>query len=351
MLVISLSLNPSRLEPGLIRFIGLSPIIIDEFRLDEKKGIVFNGKIKTDVPLIKGAEIDLSVEGKNFMLSKDFNLGEVKGLPGPFKVTDVSLKVFASTSKGLGAEGNLDFEIPRIGKGRMTGLASTGEGFGISGSFEFDSTLFKSKITASYINEKFSFEGDATLSKGKLKGVDLLNFNVSYSKTGLSGSGRAKLSIPGVKEIVINVAVTPEGDFTLTGDVEFGNIKKLQTGEAKAKLVISRKAGDWEIGFSGSLKPNIDVAGFQIKEVNISFIKGVFDVSAKAHFQKGKLNGDIGAGVTNATITPDGKKGDSPEKELNFYADGVLKMEITKGVEIELKVQTRPGSPTASCKP
>lgn len=326
---------------GQLRFIGLSPIYIEQFMLDDKKGIVINGKIKTDIPIFKGAEIDLSVEGRNFMLSKRFSLGEIKDFPSPFKVTDLSLIAFASTTRGLGVEGNLDYEIARVGKGRLVGIGSTGEGFGIKGDFDFDPDLFKSKISVSYINNAFSFDGSATLEKGKLKGVDKLNVDLSYKQGVLKGDGHATLSIPGVKEVIINVTNNPGGGFTLEGEIEFGNIKKLKSTEAKVKVIISKTADGWETGIVGNLKPNIDVAGLQIKEVNISYIKGVFDVSAKAHFGKGKINGDITAGVTNSIITPEGKKGEGIGKELNFYADGVLRMLIIKGVEVELKVRIK----------
>ncbi|MEO9146841.1 MAG: phage tail tip lysozyme [Ginsengibacter sp.] len=324
---------------GQLRFLGLSPLYIEQFGLDDKKGIILNGKIRTDIPILQGAEIDFSMEGKNYMLSKTFNLGEVKNFPAPFKVTDTSLMVFASSSKGLGVEGNLDFEISGVGKGQMTGMGSSKNGFGINGKFDFDPDLFKSRIEVSYINNEFSFKGSATLENEKLKGVKSLNIDVSYSQGTLLGSGRAKLSIPGVKEIKIEVVYDPNGKFAIQGDVEFGNIPKLKASEAKARAIISKKAQGWEIGIAGNLKPDINIAGLQIKEVNISYIRGIFDVSAKAHFGKGKINGDINAGVTNALISPEGTKSDSIGKELSFYADGVLRMEIAKNVEVELKVR------------
>ena len=151
---------------------GLSPIEIDEFTLDEKDGIILNGNIITNIPIIDKTPIAFSMVGDDFTVSKTFELGDIKEkFPKPFVVNDLNLTVFASTQKGLGVEGVLDFEVAKIGKGQLKGLGSTFDGFGIEGNFEFDPALFKSKIKASYNEKKFAFDGSVTLEKEKIPGV------------------------------------------------------------------------------------------------------------------------------------------------------------------------------------
>ncbi len=327
---------------GQLRFIGLSPIEIDRFSLDEKKGIILNGKIKTDIPIFKGAAIDFSVEGSNYTLSKTFTLGEVpKKILSPFDVTDISLLLFASTSRGFGIEGSLGLKLGNIGKGTLNGIGSSQKGFGIRGDFEFDPELFKSKISVSYINNIFSFDGHVSLEKSKLKGVESLDLDVSYAQETIQGKGLAKLSIPGIKQVGIKVDANPQEGLIITGDIEFGNLDKFKASGAKVQLIISNKGTGWKIDIVGDLKPNIDVAGLKIKEVNISFIEGIFDVSANAEYKKGKISGDINAGITNAIILPDSTKGKTPGKGLIFYATGTLKLEIIKDVGVVLKVSIK----------
>ena len=311
--------------------------MITELSLHETKGFILSGNIITNIPIIDQTPISFSLVGNDFTVSKELELDNFKGkFPEPFKVNDVNLIIFGSTQKGLGVEGTMDFELAKIGKGQLKGLASSQKGFGIEGSFEFDPALFTSKIKASYIDKEFKFEGSVTLEKEKIPGVQSLTINAKYANKKVSGDGKAKLNIPGVKEIGIKVEQQDTGGLLIAGDIEFGS--KLKS-DAKVQAVFEKGEADWGVSIKGTLNPNINIAGLKINEVKASFTKGIFDVSAKVHFEKGKINGDFDLGVTNGTVDETGKKSEVVGKELSFYASGSLGLEITQGVKATINVR------------
>jgi hypothetical protein len=322
---------------GILEFNGLSPIEINEFSLHETKGIVLNGNIITNIPIIDKSPIAFDLQGDDFTVSKTFSLDDFKDkFPKPFVMNDMSLSIFASTRKGLGVEGILDFEVAKIGKGQLKGMGATHDGFGIKGNFEFDPALFKSKIEASYINKEFKFKGTVELQSEKIPGVKKMTITVGYEDNKVTGEGKAQLNIPGVKEIGIKVEQQEGGALKISGDIEFGS--KLKS-DAKIKAVFEKKEEKWGVNIDGTLNPNISIGGLTIKKVNASFIEGIFDVAATVGFEKGKIKGDFELGVTSGAIDPEGKKTKAPGKELAFYASGVVKLTIVEGVNGELTVK------------
>ncbi|MGZ8561133.1 MAG: eCIS core domain-containing protein, partial [Flavisolibacter sp.] len=322
---------------GFLQFNGLSPIVITEYSLHETKGFILTGNIITNIPIIDKTPISFSLMGNDFTVSKELELGDFKDkFPKPFILKDVSLVIFASTQRGLGVEGTLDFELEKIGKGQLKGIASSKKGFGIEGSFEFDPALFTSKIKASYIDKEFKFEGSVTLQKDKITGVQSLTINAKYADEKVSGDGKAKLNIPGVKEIGIQVEQQDKGGLLIAGDIEFGS--KLKS-DAKVQAVFEKGEAGWDVSIKGTLNPNVDIAGLKITKVEASFAKGIFDVSAKVQFEKGKIKGDFDLGVTNSNIDADGKKLEGIGKELAFYASGEVTLDIVKGVDGKLLVK------------
>jgi|GEM_PF-3143817 len=326
---------------GLLKFEGLSPITIDEFRLDETKGIVLHGIITVDgVPLIAGTQVELNVMGDDLSISKTFTLDEVKDrLPKPFRPTEMSLSVFASTKEGLGVEGTLGFEIKDFGKGELIGIGS-GKGFGIKGKFEFDPKLFKSKIEASYIDNKFAFNGSAEVAT-KMKGLEKLKFDVSYKDELLTGRGSALLSIPGLQEI--GLTVKSKGDeLLIEGDIKFGKTSHLKS--ANAKITLLKKGEQWNVGITGDISPDINISGLSITQIVLQYNNGVFDISGAAHFEKGKIKGDFRAGVTNKPVDEKGAKVESEEAAgpLKVYGDGVLNIPMGQGVSAEARLKIKP---------
>src|SRR5205807_7871705 len=152
------------------KFLGASPIEFEQAELVPDKGIVARGRILPTLPLIKDLQIDLVIDGDNVYFSRVFSAGDLK-FPGPIHVTNASLEVFAGT-QGIGARGDVFFEIDRVGKGKIGGLGSTEEGIAIEGEFEFDTKLFdKAKAKVWYRNEKFGGSGELGIGDGKVTGI------------------------------------------------------------------------------------------------------------------------------------------------------------------------------------
>lgn len=322
---------------GFLQFNGLSPIVITEFSLHETKGFILTGNIITNIPIIDKTPISFSLIGDDFTVSKELELGDFKDkFPKPFVVNDVSLLIFASTERGIGVEGTLDFELVKIGKGQLKGVATSKKGFGIEGSFEFDPVLFTSKIKASYIDKEFKFDGSVTLQKEKIPGVQSLTISAKYAEEKISGEGKAKLNIPGVKEIGIKVEQLDNGGLKIAGDIEFGN--KLKS-DAKVQAVFENGEAGWDVSIKGTLNPNVNIGGLKVTEVKVGYSKSIFDVAAKVHFEKGKIKGDFDLGVTNGNLDAEGKKVEGIGKELAFYASGEVSLDIVKDVDGKLQVK------------
>jgi hypothetical protein len=109
--------------------------------------------------------------------------------------------------------------------------------------------------------------------------------------------------------------------------------------DASVKAVFEKVEADWKVSIKGELNPNINIAGLKITKVVASYEKGIFDVSAKVNFEKGKIKGDFDLGVTNGNIDADGKKLEGVGKELSFYASGEVTLDIVKDVDGKLQVK------------
>ena len=335
---------------GLLRFVGLSPLIIEEFRLDEKKGIVINGKIKTDLPLFKGAEIDLSVNGKDIRLSKTFSLGEVKSFPSPFKVTDISLSIFASTEAGFGVDGNIDFEVKNLGKGSIKGTGATKDGFGLSGDFNVDKKTFDGNVHVGYVkktndeNGKWSLEGNIGIKEGVIKGVKKASLKASYKEAVFTVDGDGELSIPGIDKIKLHADFAENGDFTFVADVELKKLPGIKSGSAKV-TVASKGEDGLKLGLSGKAVPDLpNVPGLSDLELTISYLDGVFELRAKVGYKKGRFEGSIDVGVTNKQVDEKGQpQGEAQEKgDVSVFGYGSLKVDIYKDIKGTVSIRLTP---------
>jgi hypothetical protein len=214
---------------------GLSPIKIEEIDIDPDAGLVGFGKITTDVPFIKGAEIDIFFDSDGIKIRKVFNSGELK-VPPPFKVSNTSLEVYAATS-GVGVKGIADFEIKGLGKGQVGAKANSSGEFALDGTFDFDSKTFNpAQIKASYANGEFSASGEIGIPAGKVKGLKSANIKIDYAKNVFNASGTAEPDIKGIKSAEIHVTYGNEqlvigGSFVLDE-----NIPGIQSGSGSVEV-------------------------------------------------------------------------------------------------------------------
>ena len=320
---------------------GLSPIEIKSAELTEK-GLVGRGEVVPTLPLIKDVRIDLILDGDDIYLSKVFSAGDLK-FPGPIKVTGASLEVFAGT-RGVGARGDVFFEIDRVGKGQITGKASTAGGLELEGKFDFDSEFFK-PATAKvwYRDEKFGGEGELGIPEGRVKGIKSANLKVTIDGDRIDATGSVKPNIPGVEQGELKFSYDPRTGVVIAGKLELKkDIPGLEGGSVQAELSKPAGSDKWKVKATGEATPK--VPGVSAK-LAISYDDGAFDAVVVAGYEKGMLKGSITVGATNRPIGDDGKPaGPPPEKgeKITLYGGGSVTLRIAPWLQATAGIKLLP---------
>lgn len=334
-LVFSRALSAAR---NMLNFVGLSPIEIDMMELNDTKGMVIRGRIITDIPILQGANVDLLVEGQDISISKTFDLGEVRNFPAPFTVKDISVSVFASTQRGLGVEGKIMFEIQNLGTGELTGIGATGKGFGLRGKFDFDPNVFDSNITARYMNQQFSVEGEARIGAGKIRGLKSATINIGYAEGTLTASGSAEPDMKGIKEASINVTYGND-QLTIGGAFQLDeNIPGIQSGNGNVQ--VTRTAdGTYRVQASGTAVPKIPNINTSL---SISYDDGAITVEGSASYTADRVSGNVTVGATNRAIGADGTPSGPAGDNFTAYGSGTLTLRVTEWLQASATVRVTP---------
>jgi hypothetical protein len=335
---------------------GLSPIVIQQAELTEK-GLVGRGEVLPTLPLLKDLRIDLILDGENIYLSKVFSAGDFK-FPGPIKVTGASLEIFAGT-QGVGARGDVLFEIERVGKGQITGKGSTRSGFELEGKFDFDSEFFKpATVKVWYRDEKFGGEGEIGIPEGRVKGIKSARLKASFEGESISATGSVKPAIPGVEQGDLSFSYDPKTGVVIAGKLELKkDIPGLEGGSVTAEL--AKRPGDdkWKVKAAGEATPKVPGVSARLA---VTYDDGAFDAFVVAGYEKGMLKGSIMVGATNRPVGEDGKPaGPPPDKgeTITIYGGGSLTLKLapwlqaTAGVKLlpngEIQVTGEIGLPAA----
>jgi hypothetical protein len=241
----------------------LSPIEWSDVDFNILTGWQATGKVNTDVPFLKGVNINITLENSILTMEGTVDTAALTNkLPAPFQVDYSSLTLSASSNASFAIGGAIGFSMGKFGKGTLTGKAGT-DGFEVSGSFEFDKSYFTGKLTVDYTkpadgNENWSVTGSIALKKGAIKSVDSLTIDFSYADKTLSGSGNAKLSLPGIKQIGIKASVG-DNQLMIGGDFQLSDIPKLKG--ATGHITLTKTADGWDLGLTGKVQPDIDIKG------------------------------------------------------------------------------------------
>ncbi len=316
---------------------GLSPITISQAEIVKDKGLVARGVISSTLPVIKGVELDFSIEGNDIEISKTFSIEEFK-VPDPFKVNDISLTIFGGT-KGFGVKGDVDFEIKNVGTGKITGSAKTDGNFGIAGTFDFDPKLFKGKvkqagIKAEYDNQNgWKIEGDLSIAENAVKGIKSGNIHVEYANEILKAEGAATTTIKGVDEVTLKI-IFGKDEFEIEGGVKIGKLPGIKEGEGTLKVVKK----DNEYDFSGSGKITPDIPGLST-QLAFEFHNDIFLVDAKVDFEKGRLKGMLNVGITNRAVDAEGKPTGKALPDYKVYGESSLALKITDSITVTAGVK------------
>ncbi len=316
---------------------GLSPINILELDVNDTAGLVGFGKINTDVPLIGGSDIDLIFDEDGIKISKVFNSGEIK-VPPPFRISNSSLEIYAATS-GIGVKGEVNFEINRLGRGKLGAMANSSGEFALSGSFDFDSQTFNpAQIQATYRNGEFSATGDIGIPQGKIKGLKSANIHVEYARETFTASGTAEPDIKGVKQAAINVTYGNEqlvigGSFTLDE-----NIPGIQSGSGSVQ--VTRGAdGIYHVQATGTAVPKIPKINTSL---SINYNDGALTIEGTASYTADRVSGEVRVGATNRAIGSDGTPSGPAGDNFTAYGSGTLTLKVTDWLQASATVRVTP---------
>jgi hypothetical protein len=321
---------------------GLSPIVIEYAELTDR-GLVGRGKVLPTVPLIQDVGIELILDGDDIYLRKIFSAEEFK-FPGPIKATGATIEIFAGT-KGLGVQGNLFFEIDRVGKGKVTGEGSTGKGFMVAGEFDFDSKLFEpATIKAKYADGKFSASGEIGIPPGKVKGIKSASLVVTLEEGVLDAKGSVKPAIPGVEQADLAVRHSEAEGLTISGHLDLAkDIPGISAGSVD--VLVSKPPGveDFKVKATGKATPKIPGIN---SEITVTYDDGAFDILGTAAYQKGMLSGSLTVGATNRPVGEDGNPaGAPPDKgadKITLYGGGSLSLKIAPWLQATAGVKLKP---------
>ncbi len=320
-----------------LRVPGMSPIRIDTLELNEN-GFYGQGKVLPTVPLISDADIDIIIDGDSIRLRKLFDVSEFS-FPAPFEVKAASLEVSFGTD-GLGMSGDVEFGITNVGEGRIQASVSSEGGFGLEGSFNFDSSLFDpAEINVSYIDNIWTIGGTIGIPEGKIRGIKSATITASYSENNFTATGEAELDVPGVEQGTMTVnygeeGFSMEGTFNLSSDVP-----GIRGGSVSARVAKEQGAEDYSVMVSGTAQP--DIPGIN-STLTVTYEDGALDITGSATYQRGMLSGSVNVGATNRAIGDDGEPTGDPDDTMRVYGGGSLTLTLTPWLAATAGVQFLP---------
>lgn len=326
--------NSQKLAIRMRDFIGvkyLSPIVLDTPELTPKFGLKVSGKVVTDVPFLKENNIDISFELMDGEFSIQASITDIASFPKPFEVTYSSLFIRASSKEGLSVGGELEFQIEKLGKGKLSAIKGE-EGFAISGKFEFESKKFEgSNITAKYINNNWEIGGTLHVGKNQFKGIESANISVNYGKDGnkfLSFGGNAKLDIPGIDTLSIDGEIKDANNFRIHGTADIKKMTGVKSGNIDA--TVTKTADDFELAMSGNAEPDLPkMPGELNTKLSISYNSktDIFQASADFSYTKGMVTVKVKIGVSNAAVEK-GVLTDAKGSKLVYFGTGSVTVKL-----------------------
>lgn len=290
-----------------------SPVQIDEADIGPN-GVYAVGKIVSDLPIISGAAIDLTIDGPKITISHTFDTGDFK-LPPPMKVTGSSLKVSASSDGEIEADGNVDMTIERLGHGSIGAKAGTGHGLWLDGKFNFTSDMFKkAEVGLHYHDDKFSGEGELTIAEGKVTGVKSGSLKASYAEDHFDATGTAKFDIPGIDSADLSLHYGETDGLTITASPKLKAMPGIKSGELSITIKEPAGGGAMKVSGHGTAQPDIPNLNAQL---TVDYDDGAFLAKVDTSFKVGRIDGSITAGATNQPLddkglpVPGGAHGDT----------------------------------------
>lgn len=269
-----------------LQMFKMSPVFLDYLEIAQD-GLYGEGIVKTSIPFISNADINITLAGDQILLRKVFKANEVD-LPQPFSITETNLAIEAGP-EGLTASGNLHFGIENIGTGFIKANADFEELF-FHGEFNFHSSLFdEAKLELDSKDGNIAGSGRLKIGGNKVYGLKNATANVEYGKDGLRADGEAQPSIPG---FIGGLKLTYEdGAFTIAGWGKYRN--KMLSGDFN--LGFTNKEVDEASSHPGSMTNN-RFTPFGNAELTINLTKNVAGKAGAKLLRNGEIEmeGSVG---------------------------------------------------------
>lgn len=317
-----------------------SPIEVNDVELDATKGMVVTGAIKPSLPLLEGKKIDFELAGNDLTISMEFGAGDLN-VPKPFVIKGSTIRIFASTGKGLGAEGQVDFGIERVGEGFLKASVGTSEGLNVAGEFNFDSKLFKpAMVGLAYEDQHFKAHGVLGIPEGKVKGIKTATITANYEAGTFKAAGTAELTIPGVKKGDLNVEYSEAAGLNIAGGFTLAdNIPGIKGGNAKVS--VNQVEDGYKVKADISAQPAIP--GFNT-EIKGTYDDGAIDISGTASYARGIASGSLTLGATNRAVDDEGKPTGATGDKFSAYGSGEVTLRLTEWLQGTIGVKIKPNA-------
>jgi hypothetical protein len=328
-----------------LKLVGMSPIKFDDnVEVSPLTGIAAEGKVISDIPFLKDADIGFSMEGGDFSVSAKITSDVLKGkLPKPLDVDYTSLTITASTEEALAVEGDIGFSIKNVGKGILSGKAGTG-GFGLAGKFTFDNSksFKKAEISFSYSRQsgegegKWEGAGELAFEKDVIPGVKSGDIKIGYANNVLSGAGSFETTLPKMDKVEVTAQFDSAGNFSITGKTGLKGVPGIKSSEIT--VTVTRQDSDYSLAMAGTAVPDLPNIPGLGATLTVSYNKGVFTLQGTATYQKDKLDGSLTVGVTNAVVDENGAPSkDAEDGKLKIFGNGSITLHLLKGVDATLQ--------------
>jgi hypothetical protein len=314
-----------------------SPIEISDLDIDAEKGLVLSGAIKPNLPILEGKQIDFELAGNDLTISMEFGAGDLN-VPKPFVIKGSTIRIFASTGTGLGAEGQVDFGIERVGEGFLKASVGTSEGLNVAGEFNFDSKLFKpATVGLAYEDQQFKAHGVLGIPEGKVKGIKTATITANYEAGTFKAAGTAELTIPGIKKGDLNVEYSEAAGLNIAGGFTLAdNIPGIKGGNAKVS--VNQVDDGYKVKADITAQPAIP--GFNT-EIKGTYDDGAIDISGTASYARGIASGQLTLGATNRAVDDEGKPTGATGDKFSAYGSGEVTLRLTEWLQGTIGVKIK----------
>ncbi|WP_374537340.1 eCIS core domain-containing protein [Chitinimonas taiwanensis] len=324
---------------------GCSPVSVGDLDIDPVHGFVMRGQIHPSLSMIENANIDLIMEGDDLRAEKTFAGGDL-ALGGPFRILDSDLTLSIGTRSGLRLRGGSNFEIRRLGRGRLEAEAGMRGDFSVAGSFNFDRSLFGADAGIQLRYErndaapegKLSGSGTVRIGTDKIRGVRSATIRASFDGAQREIRGDAELDIPGIESASLRVGFNGSEECTIEGNARFRDRPGIRNGQLAVTL--NREGEDWHMAATGGAEASF--AGIT-STLAASYDDGLFQFSANAPFEQGPLSGTVLLGVTNGAVDEEGNVSPGTDNSaLRPFGNGTLTARLTDWLQGGVGIKVRP---------